>query len=205
MRNFVINNLMIFVKNNNTYNDVKLAEIKYGLEAIYLLFSKSIIIFSLAIILGIFKEFLIFAVFYNIIRMPSFGLHATKSWICLVSSSLIFILAPYLCIYINIDIFLKSFLGIVNIILIYKNAPADTHKKPIINSKRRLCYKYISVLLAITFSFTAVITNNSLISNTLLLSLVVQNFMISPYIYRLFHLPYNNYLTYVGNNNLGLN
>ena len=45
MRNLIIDNSLSFIKRNCSYDDVKLAEIKYGLEAIYILITKSIIIF----------------------------------------------------------------------------------------------------------------------------------------------------------------
>lgn len=196
VKNFVLNNMMNVIIKNNSFSAVKLEEIKYGLEAIYLLISKSIIIISLAFILNIAREFLIFSLFYNIIRMPSFGLHATKSWICLLSSSLIFILAPYLASILTIDIYIKIIVSIICILLIFKNAPADTYKKPIISKKRRLVYKYISVVISIVYALISTIIIDGFFSNVLILSLVVQNFMISPTIYKLFNLPYNNYLNY---------
>ena len=108
MKKFIINKCMNYITKNTSYNKTKLAEIKYGLESIYLTFSKIIIISLLSVVLGIFKEMLIYMLIYNIIRMPSFGLHATKSWICLLSSTTLFIGIPYLCIYLSIPIY---FLG----------------------------------------------------------------------------------------------
>ena len=44
MRDLVINKSLLFIKQNSSYNDEKLAEIKYGLESIYILITKTIII-----------------------------------------------------------------------------------------------------------------------------------------------------------------
>lgn len=188
---------MNLIKNNGNYSDDKLAEIKYGLEGVYLTISKLIIIGLLAFILGIFKEVIIFLVLYNIIRTTSFGLHATKSWICLLSSSIIFIGFPFICKYLFISNYFKMIIGLVLILLIYKNAPADTHKRPIVNPKRRLFFKYTSTFIAIIFVYCSLFVSNNFLSNCFLLSLVVQSFMISPTVYKIFKLPYNNYLTYL--------
>ena len=94
MRSFIINNCINIIINNKEYDKTKLAEIKYGLEALYLTISKLIIITTIAIILRITKEYIVFLIIFNIIRSTSFGLHATKSWICLLSSTIIFIGLP---------------------------------------------------------------------------------------------------------------
>lgn len=192
MKKIIVNFLIKSIKKKN-YSDEKLEIIKYGLESIYILISKTIIIFLIAYILGIFKEVLIFSLIYNIIRMPSFGLHATKSWICLVSSTFIFIIAPYLCnIYIS-NILVRAVIGIICILFIYKNAPADTYKRPIISKKRRKIYKLVSTFLAITMVGLSLIININFIKNSLIMALVIQCFMISPFVYSIFDLPYNNY------------
>ena len=94
---------MNLIKKNGNYDEDQLAIIKYGLEGIYLTITKLIIILLLAYLLNIIKEVIIFLIIYNIIRMPSFGLHATKSWICLLSSTIIFIGLPIVCKYIYIS------------------------------------------------------------------------------------------------------
>ena len=193
MKKFIINKCMNYIKKRTSYNETKLKEIEYGLVSIYLMVTKMIVIFILADILGIFEEFLIYMIIYNIIRMPSFGLHATKSWICLISSTFIFIGIPYLCIFLSIPIYLKIILGILGIYFMFKNAPADTKKKPIVNKKRRKVYKFISTILAILFSVSSLIIKNNFISNCLIFSIILQNFMISPITYKIFKLPYNNY------------
>lgn len=199
MKRFVISKLINAIKKNNSYNNEQLDVIAYGLESIYILVTKLIVMSIVALYIGIFKEFLIFLVIYNFIRMPSFGLHATKSWICLLSSTIIFIVAPLIAIITTIPLYIKSVIGIICIILIYKNAPADTKKRPIINPKRRLVYKWISVSVCISMITVSFICKNQFIANSFLLANVIQCFMISPTIYKFFKLPYNNYLNYQTN------
>lgn len=191
MKDLIVNKLLNIVKKYNFYNS-QLEEIKYGLLSIYILITKTIIIILVAYILNIFNETLVFIVLYNIIRLPSFGLHATKSWICLLSSLLVFITLPLVSLYFIFHLKIKIIISIICLLLMFKNSPSDTNKRPIISPKRRLIYKWLSVLISIIYSFLLIFTNN-FISNCLILSLVLQCFMISPLVYKIFNLPYNNY------------
>lgn len=197
MKKMIMSKCMNYIKKNTNYDEIKLKEIEYGLEAIYLTISKLIVISIIATILGIFKEMFIYIIIYNVLRMPSFGLHATKSWICLLSSTILFIGIPYLSIVLTIPIFLKIIIGIIGTFLMFKNAPADTKKRPIVNKKRRKTYKIISTIITIIFSIFAIIIKDNFISNCLLFAIIMQNCMISPFVYKIFKLPYNNYITYL--------
>ena len=75
----------------------------------------------------------------------------------------------------------------------FKNSPADTKKRPIVNHKRRLIYKIISTILAIIFVTLSILIKNNYISNCLIFGLVLQNILISPLTYKIFKQPYNNY------------
>lgn len=200
MKKRVINHWMSIIKKYKNLDDDELIKIEYGLTGLYLTLSKLIIIIIISLIFGIFKETIIFLALYNILRMPSFGIHATKSWICLLSSTLIFIGTPFLCINIQIIFSLKIILGIISILLMLKNSPADTKKRPIVNPKRRLIYKIISTSFAIIYMFLSLIINNSFISNCLIFSLILQNILISPVTYQLFKQPYNNYKEFLKSN-----
>jgi accessory gene regulator B len=197
MKKFIISKCMNYIEKNTSYNKIKLAEIKYGLEGVYLTVTKMIVIFSLAIILGIFKEMFIYMIIYNLIRMPSFGLHATKSWICLLSSTILFIGIPYLCICLNIPLIIKIIITIAGTLLMIKNSPADTKKRPIVNKTRRLIYKIISSVLTLIFGILSIYVKNNFISNCFAFSIIMQNCLISPIVYKIFKLPYNNYITFL--------
>lgn len=197
MKKIVIKRLMNYISKRGNYTDIQLAEIEYGLTGIYLTFSKIIIISILACILGIFKEMIIFMILFNLIRTTGFGLHATKSWICLISSTIIFIGIPWVCNNIVINIYLKGIISIISVLLIYKNAPADTKKRPIVNRKRRKILKLISTLTSIIFITISMLINNNFISNCLMFAIILEDFLISPFVYRIFNLPYNNYVEFL--------
>lgn len=203
MRSMFMKKVMSFIQNNNDkYDNEQLEIIQYGLESIYITITKSIIIFFIAFLIGTIKELFIFMIFYNLIRMPAFGLHATKSSYCLISSTIIFIGSTILAKVIVIPIYIKVILTVIIILCIYNWAPADTHKRPIVNKKRREIYKTLATIIAITFSFTSILITSQFLANCLIISPLVECFMISPYIYKLFKLPYNNYKNYL---NYGLN
>lgn len=197
MRNLIINQQLNFIQKYNNFNNEQLKIIKYGLESIYILITKMIVILTVSYLLGLIKETVIFLICYNLIRMPSFGLHATKSWICLVASLLIFITLPFLCKVIELPIYLKSVIGLIALLFIIKNAPADTYKRPIISKKRRLCFKIISAIIAFTMIMLSMFIKNQFLANSLLISVILQCFMISPIVYGIFKLPYNNYKKYL--------
>lgn len=197
MKNFIIKKCMDYIEKNTSYDEIKLKEIEYGLVGIYLSIEKLLLLIILAIILKIFKEVIIYILIYNLLRTPSFGLHATKSWICMIATTILFIGIPYLCIFLNIPIILKVIISIIGICFMFKNAPADTKKRPIVNKKRRKVYKIISTIVAIIFTVCSIFIKNKFISNCFIFGLIMQNFMISPTIYKIFRLPYNNYITFL--------
>lgn len=193
---FINNSMSLIKKYYPDYSDVRLEELKYGLLGLYLLISKSIIIFGIALFLGIFKELLIFTIIYNILRASSFGMHASKSWICLVASTTIFIFSTYLSANTSIPINIKITFGIIGIMLIFKNSPADTKKRPIVSPKRRKIYKLISTMIAIAFAVASIVINNNFLSNAFILSLLIQCVFTSPTMYKICGEPYDNYKSY---------
>lgn len=196
MKNYVLDKSIYIINRKYNYDEIKLEEIRYGLEGIYLTITKAIIIFSIALILGILKELLIFLLFFNIIRFTAFGIHAKNSIICLIYSSIIFLTLPIISKYLFINKVIKIVLFITITILIGLYAPSDTEKRPIISSKRRKVYKISSIIISITYLIISLTTKNNFISNSLLLSLLLESIMINPLTYKIYKQPYNNYKTY---------
>lgn len=197
MRNAIINKQLNFIKRYNNLDDEKLSIIKYGLESIYILITKLVIILLVAFLLGLLKQTIIFLLFYNLVRLTSFGLHATKSWICLISSLLIFIILPYICTILIIPTNYKLIMGIIGLFFMFKNAPADTYKRPIINEKRRLVYKILSCIITVVMTCISLFIKDQFLASSILISIILQCFMISPTVYKIFKLPYNNYKQYI--------
>ena len=184
---------MLNIKNNNNnLNEEKLEIIEYGLESLYLTFTKIIIILILSIILGIFKETLLMILFYNVIRLFAFGLHAKNSIACLITSLILFIGGTYLSIYLDIDIIVKLILSTICIILIIIYAPADTEKRPLINSKKRKKFKILSIITSIIMTSLIIYFDDNYISNFMLIGFIEATIMILPITYKIVHQLYFN-------------
>lgn len=196
MKDLLINSAMSNIEKYNNYDKVKLEEIRYGLASLYLTISKTIVIFGLSYILGYIKPLLILMGLYSLLRLFGFGVHAKKSIHCWISSTLIFIIIPYLCTILIIDYKVKVALGMFCVVLLGIFAPADTEKRPLINKKRRMTYKIISALLGLGYTVLFFFVKDNLVSNCLLFALLIETLLVLPITYKLFGVKYNNYKTY---------
>ena len=115
MKRKILDFCMKSIKNKfPDYDNDKLEIIEYGLEGLYLTFTKLIIIACLSIILGKLKNVLLLLILFNIIRFSSFGLHANKSSHCLLISTILFIGGVYICDYIYLPLIVKTIISINN-------------------------------------------------------------------------------------------
>ena len=178
------------------YSEDKLDEIMYGVEGIYLTITKMIIIFIFAFILGVTKELLLLLIAFNFVRLFAFGMHADKSWICLLFSGLLFLGGAVLAknIVINKPILYTLYLIVIIIIAIY--SPADTVKRPLINKKRRIKFKILSVIIAITYLIITLLIKDNMLINILIFGLIIECILILPITYKVFKMPYKNYKSY---------
>lgn len=183
------------IKKNNNYSEEQLEIIRYGLEGLYLTITKAIVIFGIALVLGIFKEVLLLLVTYNIVRSQAFGIHASKSSYCLISSTITFIGGALFCKYIVLPLWIMIVCSIICNICLFLYAPADTYKRPIVNARKRKRFKIISSFLGIIYTILIIVFNSN-ISNYLLIGMFCSVIMILPITYKIFKLPYDNYKTY---------
>ena len=170
-------------------------KIKYGLEGLYLTITKLIFII-ISIILGIFKEVILLLLTFNGIRLTAFGVHAKRSIDCLISSSLFFILTPYICINLTIPILIKEIMFIPLVVMIGILAPADTQKRPLINKKKRTIYKVLSIIISIIYMTLSIVIKNNTLSNCFIFALFIQIIIMLPITYKIFGVSYNNYKNY---------
>lgn len=177
-------------------NEGDILKLKYGLEGLYLTFTKLIVIFLLAIILGIIKEIFILLLFFNIIRFTGFGFHAKKSSECLFISILLFVLLPFLLLNFNISKNIMLIIGCLGTVYLFFYAPADTIKRPLPNKKKRLIRKIVTVITSLVFTILSYTVNDYMVSILFISSIMIECVMVSPVTYKLFRQPYRNYLTY---------
>lgn len=195
-KKFLNFSLNIVKKNNSSISDEELEVITYGLEGIYLTFTKFVVLILVSLILGILKEVILLSIFYNIIRFVAFGLHASKSIHCLIMSLIMFVGGTYFCLYVPLNAFVKICLAGVCVIILFKYAPADTEKRPIISKKRRMMFKILSTLFGLIYTLIIIWFSNSYLSMFLLVGMIEATVMIHPLSYKMLSLPYNNYKNY---------
>lgn len=195
MKKKFINMMLRIVKKEKDYSEDEIEVMKYALESIYLTGTKIVVITILAFILGIFHEYLLFILFYAPLRLLSFGWHANTSKECWIISISAFVVIPYLCSILNISIYIKVMLLVICLIIYSLYAPADTKKRPIVSSKRRLFFKIATLIILFIYSYY-IIRNNNLISNIMIASLLYQSLLINPLIYKVSHQSFNNYKAY---------
>ncbi len=196
MKRKIIDSSIELIKKNKNYDEEQLEIIAYGLEGIYLTITKMVILFLLAYLLNIVKEFVILLITFNIIRSQAFGIHASKSIYCLISSTLLFIGGTLICKYIVLPYWLIIICAIICDICLFLYAPADTYKRPIVNKKKRKRFKILSFVLGIIYTILLIIYKDSFISNYLIIGMINSVIMILPITYKIFNLPYDNYKTY---------
>lgn len=185
------------ISSNFDVDDIRLKEISYGLETLYLTITKLVVIFGLAYLLGILKEVVLLLLCYNLIRSTAYGLHASKSIYCLISSITLFVGGVYLSKYIaTVPLVIKIVLCTISILLLLKYAPADTAKRPLINVKKRKILKVKSCIKGVVYLILIIYFKDSVVSGYLLCGLVEAILMIHPFVYKIFSLPYDNYKRY---------
>ena len=197
MKKYILDHAMNIINTNYpNYNQDKKDEIRYGLEATYLSITKVIVILLITVVLGIFKEALIVLILFNILRMFAFGIHAKESWQCWISSSILFIGIPYLCIYMNIDIIYHYIIIGLSVLTYILYAPSDTVKRPLIKKHRRVKFKILTLITSIIYIITFFNTGSIFIKNSISLCMLLESVLIHPLTYRMFKLPYKNYERY---------
>ncbi len=196
MKEKYLNSTISFITKYKEYSNEEIENMRYSLEGLYLTFTKLIIIFSLSIILGIFKDVIILLILFNIIRFTGFGFHAKTSLQCLITSTIFFVFLPYLVLSLEPNRIFMLIISLCSLVFLAVFAPADTIKRPLPNKKKRLYRKIGTIAIAIIYITMSFIIKNNTISYLLIISLIIESIMVSPFIYKIFGQPYRNYLKY---------
>lgn len=195
MKEKFIVSIVNLAKRNKEYSNEDVEVMRYALEGIYLTFTKILVITLIACLLGLFKEYMWFVILYIPLRSVSFGWHANTTKECWVVSILAFILIPYIFSIITINEITKIILLTFSILVFALYSPADTKRRPIVNKKRRLLFKAVSLIITLVYCCYS-FKHSNLISNLMIASLLYQSLLINPLIYKITHQEFNNYKTY---------
>lgn len=181
---------------NNNYDEIQLAKIKYGSDILFYGLFKIPLIIGIAIIFGMFKEFMIFAVFLSIIRKFAGGYHSKGYWECVILSCLLFIIIPNIILKIPLfsNIYFITINFIISLIIIGYFAPVQTKEKPIKSIKQQKQLKLQSIIVLIIMYITAFTLYKLYPTNSyyVLISSVwiIEAIIVTPLFYKIFKRPY---------------
>lgn len=188
--------VLLFLQKYIDYSQKDKLIVHYGLEVIYILITKIIIITIFSLFLGITKEMYIFLLFYSLLRMYSLGIHLSTSLGCTIFSSIMLLGSTELAIYTSMTIEQRIIIAGVVMVIFALYSPADTIKKPLIHEKKRITNKIISNFICYIYFLLIFLIKDAFILNCITYSLILQTFLICPATYKLFKQPYNNYINY---------
>lgn len=192
-QHFLNSSLNFILASDKNITEEKKEKLLYGLEGLYLTITKLIIINIIALVLGIWQEFIISLILFNILRFPGFGFHANNSFTCLLTSTIIIVGMPFLLIHITIPTIGKAILAALAVLAFIIYAPADTVKRPLTNKRKRIIRKIVASILAIIYAIIIILLPNDKISSLFLSGLLIETIFILPITYKIFKMPYANY------------
>ena len=156
-------------KENPVYTEEQKETIKFGLECVLNETTKTLIYLIFFSILSLTGYYLVALAFFWVTRMFAGGFHANTYGECFIITFAIISIGIFTGSQLGLPFYIRCALLLVSVILAIIFAPVDHPNKPIISTKRRTLFKYMSVatfilLSAVTFAFeehyaaTAVIT-----------------------------------------------
>ena len=196
MREKFAHNALSFITKYYVYDGKKFDRLKYGLESLYSLITKAFVVIVISIILDIFAATCFLMLFYSLLRLFSFGIHASKSIYCWIFTIATYIICPFIAMNFTFNIYAIVIICALSLIIFGLYAPADTHKRPLINPKKRLFNKISSLLIVSTYILIIFSITDTCIINCMLIALILQMISIHPLTYKIFKMPYRNHINY---------
>jgi len=196
MKEKVVNTVTDFIIKNKKCDEKKIKIIRYGLNGLYSLITKLLVVTILSLTLNTFKEFIAFFIAYTLLRTFSFGLHASNSLWCWIITIPIYVGTSLLIKFWDLPLFVALVIWFLAFISFILWAPADTPKRPIIREKTRMTLKIKTCVISLIYFLLIIISKNEVIINAVAYALMVQTIMINPLVYKLSNTSFNNYKYY---------
>ncbi len=166
-------------------SEQKLAEIRYGIAVFITNSYKMLIIFILAVLLNIFKHFLVAFLSFGALRTFASGVHAKREWTCLPASMLLFFGIVYLGSAVNLNIYALSIIYSLCFAAVLRYAPADTEEKPIVSRKLRRRLRVLSCSAVVILYAVSAYNIGTATSSIITFSTLIESILILPITYRL--------------------
>lgn len=169
----------------------------YGLELLLGEIVKWVILISLAVVLGIWREVIIITVSASMLRLASGGEHCNEYYRCMVGGTIWFLSLGWIVRYVNTSITEGGLLLIAGIsfmaaiILLAWYAPGDTENKPINSEVERTKFKRLSLIIAVVYLVfmmgTAQIETAQWVCLPVAVGMLAQVFTVTPLGYHFLH------------------
>ncbi len=170
-------------------DDERAEVIMYGIQLIIGEIPKVFSVFIIGAILGLWWQTLVTFWILLPYKYASGGFHLKSHIGCFIGTNLIYCGNAYLSTIINLDVYTKILLIVLNLILgiimIYKYAPADTINLPILTKKERKLKRNLSYIFLTINMIIAMVVPNIIITNILVFGTAIQTFSITKIAYKL--------------------
>lgn len=196
MKSAFVNHSLNYLIKNNACNDKQINTFRYTLESLYSLITKTSVVLLLSVLLKTFSITLIILILYSFLRGFAFGIHASKNIYCWIITLTVYIIAPLLIKNFTLSIEIVYACYAIGLVSIFLWAPADTPSRPLLNRKKRVVNKIITLSLCAIYILSSFYFNNSNFYEIVSFLLILESVCICPITYALFKVPYSNYKNY---------
>lgn len=192
----VADKFALWLRQKLSLEELEFLKIKLGLEVILINLTKGFVVYGLAIILNVFFLTLLLHVSYLLIRSKSFGLHAQSSMMCTFISVFIFILIPWMTKDMILGPLIIFIVFLISLICLFRYAPADTEKQPLIGSKNRERLRRQAISRCSGLAVIALLFAKNFVGTMITFGVGIQIIFILPITYKLLKRSYQNYEKY---------
>lgn len=170
-------------------DDEQAEVIMYGIQLIIGEIPKVFSVFIVGALLGLWWQTLLSFWILLPYKYASGGFHLKSHIGCFLGTNLIYCGNAYISTIINLDVYVKIILIVLNlivgIIMVSIYAPADTINLPILTKKERHLKKTLSYIFLIINMILALLIKNTVISNLLIFGTAIQTFSITRLAYKI--------------------
>lgn len=193
---FIGNKLIAYLEKRLELSNIEYQKIYLGIMVVVMNLSKLIFISIIAFFLGILKEVLTLFVIFASLRINAAGIHSKSNFTCTIISLTVYIGSAYISINYLSNIWLNAVIYVLFTLLLWRYAPADTEKRPILGRDTRRECKIRTIITTIVLGGINLIFLDEKIFNLTLCAIVVQAISVLPCTYKIFNESYNNYEKY---------
>ena len=188
--------IALWINKERDGEHIRYLKMKLGIETLLINTMKSVLVYGLALLFNMLLETLIVHATYYAVRRISFGLHASTSFRCSMISVMLFVGLPYICSYIMIGNDMVLITGLISAVLLYRYAPADTDKFPLLGAKRRKKLRMASVRTAVILTLIALLCPSHTVKTLMMTGMLLQIISILPVTYKILKRSVRNYEKY---------